>query len=276
MLDNLSAFVDARAAARRRRRRPRAYMALVALPRRRHHRSTTRATAPRARMASSRRRASSSFVFCGWASCSWRVYGLLFGVLHPGCSTACFRGLTREVTVERTPSSIRVVLYLRLRGCSRRMQPDVRLRQGARGRRGSPQHARRARRGAPFLRRNGAAVGLYLPDVTLFSPCVAVVRPRRARRAGSGWSMWLGFAIGQVYVLARLWVKLVFWASETALFQGRLAHAGYVAAPRPQRGRITRGRSHLLRRPRTCSRRPRPSAGTAGARDRFRCGAAGA
>jgi hypothetical protein len=44
---------------------------------------------------------------------------------------------------------------------------------------------------------------------------------------------WLGFAIGQLYILARLWVKLIFWASETALFQGRLAHAGYVAAPKP-------------------------------------------
>jgi hypothetical protein len=36
--------------------------------------------------------------------------------------------------------------------------------------------------------------------------------------------------IGQLYVLVRSWVKLVFWASETALFQSRLAHAGYVAA----------------------------------------------
>jgi hypothetical protein len=26
----------------------------------------------------------------------------------------------------------------------------------------------------------------------------------------------------------------VFWASETALFQRRLAHAGYVAAPIPE------------------------------------------
>ena len=34
-------------------------------------------------------------------------------------------------------------------------------------------------------------------------------------------------------MLVRLWIKLVFWASETALFQARLAHAGYVAAPQP-------------------------------------------
>ena len=28
-------------------------------------------------------------------------------------------------------------------------------------------------------------------------------------------------------------VKLLFWASETSLFQSRLAHAGYVATPAP-------------------------------------------
>jgi hypothetical protein len=50
---------------------------------------------------------------------------------------------------------------------------------------------------------------------------------------GTGLSMWLALAIGQGYIVARLWVKLVFWASETALFQSRLAHAGYVAAPAP-------------------------------------------
>ena len=47
--------------------------------------------------------------------------------------------------------------------------------------------------------------------------------------------MWLGFAIGQMYLLARLWVRLVFFASETSLFQGRLAHAGYVASAPPPR-----------------------------------------
>ena len=50
-----------------------------------------------------------------------------------------------------------------------------------------------------------------------------------ARRESTGAGMWLGFAVSQVYLLARLWVRLVFFASETALFQGRLAHAGYIA-----------------------------------------------
>jgi len=45
--------------------------------------------------------------------------------------------------------------------------------------------------------------------------------------------MWIGFVIGHFYIVARLWGKLVFWASVTALFRGRLAHAGYVARPEP-------------------------------------------
>ena len=48
---------------------------------------------------------------------------------------------------------------------------------------------------------------------------------------GSGVTMWIAFAIGQLFVLARLGLKLLFWASETALFQSQLAHAGYVASP---------------------------------------------
>jgi hypothetical protein len=46
--------------------------------------------------------------------------------------------------------------------------------------------------------------------------------------------MWVAVMTGQLYLLARLWVKLVFWASETALFQSRLAHVGYVSRPEPR------------------------------------------
>ena len=45
--------------------------------------------------------------------------------------------------------------------------------------------------------------------------------------------MWAAFLVSQLYIAARLWVKLVFWGSATALFQERLAHAGYVARPEP-------------------------------------------
>jgi len=54
---------------------------------------------------------------------------------------------------------------------------------------------------------------------------------RRARCRAVGCDDVARFALSQLYILARLWVKLTFWASETALFQSRLAHAGYVARP---------------------------------------------
>ena len=57
--------------------------------------------------------------------------------------------------------------------------------------------------------------------------------------------MWLAFLIGQIYLVARLWVKLVFWASETALFQGRLAHAGYVDRRRAELAGVARGGGDL-------------------------------
>jgi len=74
---------------------------------------------------------------------------------------------------------------------------------------------------------------LYLADFVLFVLVVAMYAAVAPGAGGIGATMWIGFAIGQAYVLGRLWVKLVFWASETALFQGRLAHAGYVATPEP-------------------------------------------
>ena len=46
-------------------------------------------------------------------------------------------------------------------------------------------------------------------------------------------------------MLARLWIKLTFWASETALFQGRLGHAGYVVRAAADVARFAGGRRHL-------------------------------
>ena len=36
---------------------------------------------------------------------------------------------------------------------------------------------------------------------------------------------------GQMYIIARHYLKLLFYASEIAFFQGSLAHAAYTAAP---------------------------------------------
>jgi len=85
-----------------------------------------------------------------------------------------------------------------------------------------------------FIRRNGAAAGLlFLTNFALFAIVVGLYALFAPGAGDADLSMWSAFALAQLYVLARLWVKLTFWASETALFQDRLAHAGYVARPEP-------------------------------------------
>jgi hypothetical protein len=43
-----------------------------------------------------------------------------------------------------------------------------------------------------------------------------------------------GFFVGQIYIVLRVAIRLQFMASQTALFQSKLAHAGYVAKPVPK------------------------------------------
>jgi hypothetical protein len=84
------------------------------------------------------------------------------------------------------------------------------------------------------IRRNWvAAILLYAIDYAAFAAIVGLyvtVGPGSARLV---WSMWGVILLNQAYVLARLWITLIFWSSEAALFQGRLAHAGYVAGRAP-------------------------------------------
>jgi hypothetical protein len=51
--------------------------------------------------------------------------------------------------------------------------------------------------------------------------------------AASGAWMWLAFVVSQVYIAARVFAKLLVYASVTSLFQAALAHADYVAQPAP-------------------------------------------
>jgi hypothetical protein len=83
-----------------------------------------------------------------------------------------------------------------------------------------------------FLRRNWLGAGtIYVADAAIFAAVVL------AYSALGPASMVLGVAIRpragieQLYVIGRAWARVVFWATETAFFQSRLAHAGYVAAP---------------------------------------------
>lgn len=162
------------------------------------------------------------------------AYGLLFGYLHPWLFDRMYPRFIREVDIEQTAFFVRAGLYLvfglALGLCNlvfdyAKVRAVVEDRRSALGALTS---------GLRFVRRNlGAAVTLYLLDMGLFAIALAAYAALAPGAGGAGWTMWVGFAIAQLYILARLSVKLIFWASETALFQGRLAHAGYVAAAKP-------------------------------------------
>ncbi len=161
------------------------------------------------------------------------VYGALFRIVRPWLLDSLYGRMTREMTVESTAFFERLVLYL-LFACAvaacnlvfdyakvRAVIEDRRSMLGA------------VIAGARFVRRNAAATSVaYLLNIVLLLLTIglyALVAPGAG--TGTFLSTWGGLAVGQLYVAARLWVKLAFWASEAALFQSRLAHAGYVAAP---------------------------------------------
>jgi hypothetical protein len=174
------------------------------------------------------------FRFLRLAAAQWIVYAVLFGTLHPWLFDTLYPRLTHEVTVEREAFQIRVGLYLvfgiLVAACTM-IFDYAKVRAVVEDRRSMLSAINAA---VGFIGRNaGAAVTLFLVNFGVFAIAVglyALVAPGAGR---TGLSMWLGVAVGQIYVLARLWIKLTFWASETALFQGRLGHAGYVARAEP-------------------------------------------
>jgi hypothetical protein len=160
------------------------------------------------------------------------TYYILFAYVHPLLLGSLYEQLTRDVTAERTAFAWRLALYVAFGVCLiltnmvfdyakvRAVVEDRRSMIGA------------VSAGVRFVRRNFQDVAaLYLLNGMLFVGVLllyAVVAP------GAGATLWLGFAVSQLYLLGRLWVRLVFFAAETSLFQGRLAHAGYIArAPVP-------------------------------------------
>jgi hypothetical protein len=159
------------------------------------------------------------------------AYYLLFAVVHPMLFETAFSELTRDVTVERTAFLTRLALYA-LFGVLlvlvnvvfdyakvRAVVEDRRSMIGA------------LAAGARFALRHAAAVAaLYLATGGLFVALLALYAVAAPGATSSGAGVWVGLAIGQLYLLGRLWIRLVFFASETALFQSLLAHAGYVAS----------------------------------------------
>jgi hypothetical protein len=174
------------------------------------------------------------FRFLRLAAVQLVVYAFLFGVMHPWLFDRLYPRMIHEVSVERTAFFARLALYLvfgMLVAGAAMIFDYAKIRAVVEDRR-SMLGAINAALG--FIGRNyGAAVGLFAANFVLFGVVMGLYALIAPGTGGAGVVMWVGFAIGQLYVIARLWTKLVFWAAETSLFQSRLAHAGYTARPEP-------------------------------------------
>jgi len=159
------------------------------------------------------------------------IYGVLFRFVHPVLFARVFGRLTRDMTAERQAFGAQLVLYLvfGLALIAVNVLFDyARIRIVVEDRRSAIGALAGAAR---FVRRNrGAVAAVYALNALLFVALLLVyaVLTRVIPTGGAGL---LALSLGELYILARHFLKLAFAASETALFQGRLAHAAYTAAP---------------------------------------------
>ena len=153
------------------------------------------------------------------------VYGLLFGVLHPWMFNTVYPRLVRGVDLERTAFMIRAGLYLifgLLLAAANVVFDYAKVRVVVEDRRSVLVALATSFR---FIRGNpAAALGVYLLNVMLFALTLAAYAFIAPSAGGIGIMVWAGFVIGQAYIAGRLCVRLLFLASETALFQRRLGY----------------------------------------------------
>ncbi|HEY6359569.1 MAG TPA: hypothetical protein VIX63_00625, partial [Vicinamibacterales bacterium] len=160
------------------------------------------------------------------------AYGFLFVYLHRWLFDEWYVRATRDLDVERTAFIWRAGMYSIFGAALIAVNvlfDYAKVRLVVEDRRSALAALAAA---LAFITRNpGAVLGLYALNAAVFVLALAVWAVLAPGAGGAGLSVWLAFAATQMYVVARLAMKLQFMASQTALFQGRLAHAAYTAAP---------------------------------------------
>ena len=160
------------------------------------------------------------------------AYFLLFRWLHEWLFVDLYEGLVRDMTSERTAMAVRLACYLVFGAGLVLLNVIVdyaRIRIVVEDRR-SAIGAMLA--GARFVRRHfGRAAGLYLLNALAFSVLLLLYAVLSPGAPAARLLMWAVLFLGQAYIVGRHYLKLVFYASQTALFQSELAHAAYTASP---------------------------------------------
>jgi hypothetical protein len=162
------------------------------------------------------------------------IYWWLFAYFHRWLFNEQFVNLTRELSVERNAFLIRAIFYVLFGALLvatnfvvdyAKVRIVVEDRRSALGALGAS---------IRFIRHHGRQVlSLYALNTLTFLALLAVWALLAPGAGGAGLSLWAGFVVAQLYIVARLAMKLQFIASQTALFQANLAHASYTAAPVP-------------------------------------------
>jgi hypothetical protein len=157
------------------------------------------------------------------------AYGALFMSVHAWLFDDVFDRMTREVTVERTAFFLRLTLYVLfflLVAAVNAVFDFARVRTVVEDRRSTGAAIAAAAR---FIRNNArTACGVYLLNVASVALVVGVYAVVVPGAGGGEWNAWYAFIVGQMYVAARLAVKLAFWSSEIAALQGRFDCPGFV------------------------------------------------
>ena len=173
------------------------------------------------------------FRFLRLALLAGLAYWLVLGPVRGWLLDDLYPFLTRDVTVERTAFLLWVGLslpYVALLLLVNVILDYAKIRAVVEDRRSMIGALLAAVR---FIgRRPLACAGLYGLNGAVFLGILAVYAVVAPGASLAGPGVWVGFLIGQAYVVARLFAKLVFFGSQIAYFQSQLAHAGYVAAPR--------------------------------------------
>lgn len=159
------------------------------------------------------------------------VYWLLFGPYHAWLFDEVYPAITANVSVERTAFFIRLGLYAAFAlplFAFNILFDYAKIRAVVEDRRSMIGAVVASWR---FIRRHPITVwAVYKINALVFLLVIGLyylIAPDASADT-------LAFAIGQLYIVLRVIVRLQFVASQTALFQGRLAHAGYVARPVPK------------------------------------------
>ena len=184
-------------------------------------------------------RAHGFFAACGthfWrflrlGAIAWLVYAALFGVVHGWIFEWGYTRLIRDVTVERTAFLLRLAgygLFVAFLAICATVFDFARVRIVIEDRR-SAIGALLA--GARFVGgRAGAVFRLYALNASALL-VLAILYAVASAGISPGIQLWIGVAAAEIYIIGRHYLKLLVYASETALFQGSLAHAAYAAAP---------------------------------------------